>query len=437
MCGRQMGGTRRRGVPVACHYNQRHSKARVVGTGRALVPDVMMSKLDTLFFAELERAEQRRVRRRLRTVTPAPGGRIRVNGAPMVNFSSNDYLGLSKHPALIERAHAWAAEYGASAQASRLVCGNLDLHERVEAKLAHLKGTEAALLLASGWQANAAVLPALLAAAAVQGEPQVYTDRLNHASLHHGCQAAGTRQIRFRHNDMDHLETLLAARPDTPGAKFIITESVFSMDGDRTDVARLAALAERHGAFVYLDEAHATGVLGPRGMGLAGLAPGGIDLIMGTFSKALGGFGAYIAGSRALCDYLLNTCSGFIYTTALPPAVLGAMDAALDLVPGLDAERARLATHGQRLRAALRELGMDTAASSTQIVPAIVHDEARALALGAALEREGLLAVAIRPPTVPANTSRLRIALSAAHTDDDVTRLIDALAAASQGWPAA
>jgi 8-amino-7-oxononanoate synthase len=393
-----------------------------------------MSKLDTLFFAELERAEQRRVRRRLRTVTPAPGGRILVNGAPMVNFSSNDYLGLSKHPALIERAHAWAAGYGASAQASRLVCGNLDLHERVEAKLAGLKGTEAALLLASGWQANAAVLPALLAAAAVQGEPQVYTDKLNHASLHHGCQAAGVRQIRFRHNDLDHLESLLAARADTPGAKFIVTESVFSMDGDRTDVARLADLAERHGAFIYLDEAHATGVLGPRGMGLAGLAPGRIDLIMGTFSKALGGFGAYIAGSRALCDYLVNACSGFIYTTALPPAVLGAMDAALDLVPGLDAERARLAAHGDRLRAALHELGMDTAASSTQIVPAIVNDEARALALGAALEREGLLAVAIRPPTVPANTSRLRIALSAAHTEDDVTRLIGALATARRGW---
>ncbi|MPT28508.1 MAG: 8-amino-7-oxononanoate synthase [Achromobacter sp.] len=391
-----------------------------------------MSKLDTLFSSELARAEARRVRRRLRTATAAAPGRIVLGGAPVLNFSSNDYLGLSRHPLLVERAREWAARHGAGAQASRLVCGNLDLHEQVEAKLARLKGTEAALLLASGWQANAAVLPALLRAAAGQGEIELYADKLNHASLHHGCQAAGARQIRFRHNDLDHLESLLAARAGpaaAPAVRFIITESVFSMDGDRTDVARLAALAERYQAFVYLDEAHATGVLGPGGMGLAGLAPGGIDLAMGTFSKALGGFGAYVAGSRALCDYLVNACSGFIYTTALPPAVLGAMDAALDLVPTLDAERARLAASGQRLRGALRSLGVDTGGSSTQIVPAIVGDAARALALAATLEQRGLLAVAIRPPTVPAGTSRLRIALSAAHRDADIDQLIDGLTA--------
>lgn len=391
-----------------------------------------MSKLDSLFSSELAQAETRRVRRRLRTASAAPPGRIVLNGAPVLNFSCNDYLGLSRHPLLIERAREWAARHGAGAQASRLVCGNLDLHEQVEAKLARLKGTEAALLLASGWQANAAVLPALLRVAASQGEVELYADKLNHASLHHGCQAAGVRQIRFRHNDLDHLESLLAARAEGTGkpvARFIVTESVFSMDGDRTDVARLADLADRYQAFVYLDEAHATGVLGPGGMGLAGLAPGRIDLAMGTFSKALGGFGAYVAGSRALCDFLINTCSGFIYTTALPPAVLGAMDAALDLVPTLDAERARLAASGLRLRAALQEMGLDTGASSTQIVPAMVGDEARALAMAAALEQRGLLAVAIRPPTVPAGTSRLRVTLSAAHREADVSQLIDGFAA--------
>ncbi|MGO4399689.1 aminotransferase class I/II-fold pyridoxal phosphate-dependent enzyme [Achromobacter sp. PAB15] len=402
-----------------------------------------MSKLDSLFFSELAAADTRRVRRRLRTATAAPPGRIVLNGAPVLNFSSNDYLGLSKHPLLIERAREWAARHGAGAQASRLVCGNLDLHEQVEAKLARLKGTEAALLLASGWQANAAVLPALLRAAASQGDIELYADKLNHASLHQGCQAAGVKQIRFRHNDLDHLESLLAAKVKAgagtgagtgagrgkPVSRFIVTESVFSMDGDRTDVARLADLADRYQAFVYLDEAHATGVLGPGGMGLAGLAPGRIDLAMGTFSKALGGFGAYVAGSRALCDYLINTCSGFIYTTALPPAVLGAMDAALDLVPTLDAERARLGANGDRLRAALQDMGLDTGDSSTQIVPAIVGDEARALDMAASLERRGLLAVAIRPPTVPAGTSRLRLTLSAAHRDADVAQLIDGIKA--------
>ncbi|MCY1528540.1 8-amino-7-oxononanoate synthase 2 [compost metagenome] len=392
-----------------------------------------MSKLDSLFSSELAQAQARRVRRRLRTATAAAPGRIVLGGAPILNFSSNDYLGLARHPLLVERAREWTARHGAGAQASRLVCGNLDLHEQVEAKLARLKGTEAALLLASGWQANAAVLPALLRAAASQGEVELYADKLNHASLHHGCQAAGVRQIRFRHNDLDHLEALLAARAEAaagkPVSRFIVTESVFSMDGDRTDVARLAGLADRHQAFVYLDEAHATGVLGPGGMGLAGLAPGRIDLAMGTFSKALGGFGAYVAGSRALCDYLINACSGFIYTTALPPAVLGAMDAALDLVPAMDAERARLAAAGDRLRAALRTMGLDTGASSTQIVPALVGDAARALEMASALEQRGLLAVAIRPPTVPAGTSRLRVTLSAAHRDADVSRLIDGFAA--------
>jgi 8-amino-7-oxononanoate synthase len=386
-----------------------------------------MSKLDSLFAQALLRADTARTRRHLRPAGPAPAGRIELGGKQLLNFSSNDYLGLARHPALAERAAAWAREYGSGAQASRLVSGNLDLHVQVEAKLARAKGTEAALLFASGWQTNAAVLPALLAAAARLGEPQVYADKLNHASLHHGCQAAGVRQIRFRHNDLDHLEALLTARADQPGARFIVTESVFSMDGDRSDVARLAQLAERHDAFLYLDEAHATGVLGPNGMGLASLAPRGVDLAMGTFSKALGGFGAYVAGSRVLCDYLVNACSGFIYTTALPPSVLGAMDAALDLVPQLDAERARLAASGVRVRQALAELGLDTGNSSTQIVPAVVGGAGRALALSEAMQARGVLAVAIRPPTVAAGFSRLRIALSAAHDAADLDLLIGAL----------
>lgn len=387
-----------------------------------------MSRLDPLFSQALEQAGKLATRRYLRPVQAAPAGRIIVQGRSLINFSGNDYLGLAHHPALLERARAWTALHGAGAQASRLVCGTLDLHEQVEAKLARFKGTEAALLFASGWQLNASVLPALINAAAARGKVEIYTDKLNHASLHHGCQAAGMRQIRFRHNDFAHLDAQLAAHADTPATRFIVTESVFSMDGDRADVVELSAIAARHDAFLYLDEAHATGVLGPRGMGLSGLAPGGVDLVMGTFSKALGGFGAYVAGSRVMCDYLVNHCSGFIYSTALPPAVLGAMDAALDLLPHMDAERAHLAGSAERLRQALRALDIDPGLSSTQIVPAIVGDAAEALTLSAALQAAGMLAVAIRPPTVPAGTSRLRIALSAAHTDADVSRLIDALA---------
>jgi 8-amino-7-oxononanoate synthase len=205
------------------------------------------------------------------------------------------------------------------------------------------------------------------------------------------------------------------------------------MDGDRADLARLRALADAHDAFLYVDEAHATGVLGPRGMGLCGDVPGGVDLVMGTFSKALGGFGAYVAGSRALIDVLVNACAGFIYTTALPPTVLGAIDAALDLAPGMEAERASLASNAALVRAAFADMGVDTGASSTQIVPALVGPEAAAMDLAASLRDRGILAVAIRPPTVPAGTSRLRFALSAAHDGAAVERLIGAM---RTSWPA-
>ena len=391
-----------------------------------------MSKFDASFEDALAQAEARGRRRVLRTVEPLDGGRVRVDGRVLIDVASTDYLGLSRHPEVIARACAWTQRYGAGAGGSRLLRGTFDAHRAVEAKLARLHGAEAALLFATGWQANASILPALFAAG--EGPALVFADRLIHASLHQGCQAAGVRQIRFRHNDLDHLESLLNARAGEPGRRFVITESVFSVDGDRADVVRLADIAERHGAFLYLDEAHATGVLGPGGMGLAGLAPGKVDLVMGAASKALGGFGAYVAGSAVLIDYLINACSGLIYSTATPPAVLGAMDAALDLAPGMDAERTHLHRLGERLRAGLAALGADTAGSSTQIVPAVVGGERATLALAEALRDAGFLVSAIRPPTAPEGKSRLRFSLSAALAEADVEAL---LAALGQAWPAA
>lgn len=385
---------------------------------------------DDLFRQALDGLDQSGRRRRLRALTPAgPGCLETADGRQLTDFSSNDYLGLSQHPLLIERSRGMAALWGAGSGGSRLVTGTRPLHTALERRIAALKGTEAALLFASGWQANASLVPALarLSAETAGGPPLVFTDRLNHASLHQGCAATGVRQIRFRHNDLVHLETLLAARDGVPGLRIILTESVFSMDGDRADVPALAALAKRYGAFLCLDEAHATGVLGPGGAGLASEAPGAIPLIMGTFSKALGGMGAYIAGSRALCDWLSNTASGFVFSTALPPAVLGAADAALELVPGMDAERARVADYAQQLRAMLHAAGLETGASSTQIVPVMIGETGRAAEAAAALEAEGFLAVAIRPPTVPQGESRLRIALSAVHDEETVRRLGDCL----------
>lgn len=373
----------------------------------------------------LDQLDQAGRRRRLRAVTQRCGGRLDLGGRTVVDFSSNDYLGLASHPQLISRARDYAATWGAGAGASRLVCGNLLPFAQIEEKLARGKGAEAALVFVSGFQANSSILPALFDSKVLGAEPLVYCDRLNHASLIQGCLAAGVRQIRFRHNDLGHLEELLQAGDDRP--RFIVTETVFSMDGDRADLAGLVRLAERYGAFLYVDEAHATGVLGEGGFGLAKGLAGPNCLVMGTFSKALGGFGAYVACTAGLRDYLINRCPGLIYATALPPAVLGAMDAALDLVPTLGAERSRLAGLAERFRHAMAAAGLDTGLSSTQIVPVILGAEDRALNLARALEDEGMLGVAIRPPTVPPGSSRIRFALSARHTDEEVDRLIEAV----------
>ncbi|GAC86418.1 alpha-oxoamine synthase/8-amino-7-oxononanoate synthase [Gluconobacter thailandicus F149-1 = NBRC 100600] len=384
-----------------------------------------MTLFDAHFAAALQKRDAVGTRRVLRPVTRETGAILR-DGQRLIDVSSNDYLGLADHPLLRERAADWALRYGTGARASRLVSGTLDLHQAVEEKLARFKHCDAALLFASGWQANASVVPALCALSVAQtGHPMiVFSDRLNHASLHHGCAAAGVRQVRFRHNDLAHLETLLKREAATPGLRMIVTESVFSMDGDRADIPALRSLADRYDAFLYVDEAHATGVLGPQGEGLSG---GLADLTMGTCSKALGGMGAYIAGSRLLCDYLINHASGFIYSTALPPAVLGAIDTALDVIPGMDTERKTLLGQAGTLRTILNNAGFDTAESTTQIVPVLIGEAQRALDVATALEGEGFLTVAIRPPTVPAGTARLRIALHVGLQDADVERLAAAI----------
>ena len=384
----------------------------------------MGSRLDELAEARLaELAEAGRLRR-LRPYRREGAHVIRSDGARLIDFSGNDYLGLSRHPALIARSREWTECYGAGASASRLVTGTLDAYLTVEERLAAFKGTEAALIFNAGFQANATILPAL---AELFGETIVYADRLNHASLHHGITAGGLRQQRFRHNDLDHLGTLLARDLDKPGRRLIVTESVFSMDGDRAPLAALIALTEEFGAFLYVDEAHATGILGPRGRGLTAEHPGRVDLVMGTLGKALGGFGAYVAGSRRLIDFLINRCAGFIYSTALPPSVFGALDAALDLIPAMEAERAKVRDHAEMFRRAAQANGFSTAASDTQIVPLLIGGNDATLSAQARLEEQGLLAIAIRPPTVPEGEARLRLSFSAAHSDGDVARLTEAL----------
>lgn len=381
-----------------------------------------MARLDDRWGPHLEGLSAKGGRRVLKPGRPEGAAALWRNGRRLINFSSNDYLGLAGHPALIERARAWTEEWGAGARSSRLVTGTTELHAALEDKLARLKGAEAGLILNSGYQANSAILPALFDRRILGAEAVVFADTLIHASLHHGCRSAGVRPHLFRHSDLDHLEELLNEHGG--GARFIITESVFSMDGDRADLTALAGLAERHDAFLYVDDAHATGVLGPQGLGLASTAGTGIDLVMGTFSKGLGGFGAYVVCSAVMKDYLVNRCRGLIYSTALPPGVLGAMDAALDIVPTLDAERQRLHAGAEALRQALSGAGLDTAGSTTQIVPALIGEVDTVLAVSAMLEEAGVLGIAIRPPTVPVGTSRIRFAVTADHSSEDLDALI-------------
>lgn len=356
-------------------------------------------------------------------VAAASARTLRAGGKTYLNLASNDYLGLRFHPALIERARQWAELYGAGAGASRLVTGNLELFGALEAKIAALKAQPAALIMASGFQANAAALQALLDRSVLGAEPLVFSDRLNHASMHFGCAAAGAHETRYRHGDANHLAQLLIHFQRDARPKFILTESVFSMDGDVAPLADIGRLAREHGAMLIVDDAHATGILGKGGRGLSDEA----DITIGTFSKALGGFGAYVACSATMRDYLINRCSGLIYSTAPPPPVLGAMDAALDLLPGLDTERAHVAALADRFREGARALGFDTGASTTQIVPLILGSNEAALAMSKRLRDAGIFATAIRPPTVPAGTARIRFAFTAAHEEADIDAALAAL----------
>ena len=387
-----------------------------------------MTRFDHLFQQGLEKlAEQGRLRTP-RALNPAGHGLLeRADGTVLVDFSSNDYLGLRTHPLLQERATQWGQRFGTGSGASRLVTGTCSGAVGLENRLASLKGMEAACILSSGWQANATLVPALarLSVAVTGAPPTMLVDKLIHASLYHGCAAAGVRPVRFRHNDASHLEALLH-KVEGPGLKIVLTESVFSMDGDRADMAALAGVCRTNGAFLCVDEAHATGILGKEGKGLAdGLA----DLVIGTFSKALGGMGAFVASSSAVCRWLENSGSGYIYSTAPSPMVLGAVEAALDLLPRPEMERVRVRVTdlAERFRRHMQAGGLDTGPSSTQIVPVVVGREETALGLSRSVEAAGFLAIAIRPPTVPPGACRLRVVLHAQHTAEQVDALAEAI----------
>lgn len=353
------------------------------------------------------------------------------------DFSSNDYLCLAQRSEIVEAGHECAKKYGAGATGSRLLSGNLDCFEVLETQVAQFKNAEASLVFSSGYQANASGLAALLDKSLWGGmAPLVFTDRLNHASLHHACQLAGVKQIRFRHNDMAHLSELLDKHADSALPKIIVSETVFGMEGDLLPIEQLAEIALQHKAVVYLDEAHATGVWGPEGRGLGAIKHPAVHalkalghwVIMGTFSKAVGVSGAYIACSEIFKQYLVNRCTGFVYSTAPTPFVVGAVGKALEIIPGLNKERTALHTAAETLRKRAHELGFDTGMSNTHIVPLVVGSNTASLELKAHLQQVGIRTSAVRPPTVPLNAARVRLALNTRHSQEVYDKLLHHLA---------
>lgn len=345
-----------------------------------------------------------------------------------VDFTSNDYLGLAAHPRLRQRLGSWLEEEEAcGAPASRLLRGNTPRHEALERRLARFKGTEGALLFPSGYQANVGLLTAL-----IQPQDRVLSDQLNHASLIDGLRLAGCTKVIFPHRDVDAVKEALA-RPHGGGRTFLVTESLFSMDATVAPLDRYLELARRHGAELIVDEAHATGLFGETGAGLVehfGVA-GEVTAVVSTFGKAFGVGGAFVGASEVVVETLVNRARSFIFSTAPPPALLVLLEAALDLVEEEPWRRERVMELAQRLRQALKLHRLEVLGEDGPVVPVVLGENERALAVAEHLRKAGLDARAVRPPTVPEGTARLRLSVHADHLEEEVDRLAEEIAVAA------
>ena len=373
----------------------------------------------------LEDLKARALYRRLVSVGSAAGPYVSVEGRTVLVFASNNYLGLANDPRVKEAARRGIERWGWGAGASRLVSGHTDAHAALEADLAAFKGAEAALVFPTGYMTNLGAVTSLVGRGDI-----VFSDRENHASLYDAARLSGARLARYAHGDAGAAADLLAKHHDGPGRRLLVTDTVFSMGGDLAPLAALAEACRRSGAMLLVDEAHATGILGPTGAGLAealGIHEE-ITASVGTLSKALGGIGGFVAASREVCDLLVNRARPFLYTTALPAAACEAARAALEIVRTEPERRRRVLGLADQLRARLAEAEFDTGSSASPIVPILLGEADRALAAAEALLERGIFCPAIRPPTVPAKTSRLRVSLTAEHTDEHIDRLVRALA---------
>ena len=363
--------------------------------------------------------------RELRPLSFRRNSRVYFSEKEYIDFSSNDYLGLAGHPKLIKASKEALDKFGTSSSASRLLSGDLEIHHRLEDKVAQFKNKESALVFNSGYQANIGIISALYSKS-----DAIFSDRLNHASIIDGIRLSGARMFRFQHNDLNHLEYSLKKERQKFKNGLIITETIFSMDGDRPDLKGLVVLKDKYNCQIMVDEAHATGIYGKNGSGVIeeeGLS-NRVELIMGTFSKALGSFGAYLAASKKTVEYLINTCRSFIYSTALPPAVAACNLASIDLIKNEPERRKALLESAKFFRQALRNKGFHVRGDS-QIVPLIIGENLKTVEFASNLEERGYWVLPIRPPTVAQGQARLRFSLTFHHNRGVLEKLIDEISA--------
>ena len=380
-----------------------------------------MSNLNDQLSAELDKSRAEGLYRRLRTITSAQGPRIVLDGRELLNFSSNDYLGLANDPALKRAAIVAIEKYGVGAAASRLVCGNLQPYEDLERKLAAFKAREAAIVFGSGYAANVGTITALVGEGDV-----VILDKLDHASVIDGARQSGATIRVYPHKNLSKLEAILK-QGDTFRRKLIVTETVFSMDGDLAPLAEIVVLKEKYGAWLMIDEAHATGLYASNRRGIAEAAgvEEQIDITLGTLSKALGCAGGFVVGSQCLIDFLRNRARSLIYSTALPPSVCAAAAAAVDFVMSEDGHQRRdqLWRNVSALKNGLSAVGVPNE-SRSPIIPIIVVDVCKAVECSRQLQERGIFVAAIRFPTVPKGKARLRVTVTAAHQQTDIERFV-------------
>ncbi len=374
--------------------------------------------------AQRKRQGLYRIRRHLQA---AQGVRVRLRGKELLNFASNDYLNLASDPRLARAAARAAKRYGCGAGASPLVAGYLPPHRALENALARWEGKEAALVFSSGFAANLALVSALAGR-----ETVIFSDELNHASIIDGCRLSRARVEIYRHGDVNHLDDLIRSQGGSARRRLVVSETIFSMDGDLAPLAEIMDVAQRHDCLLLIDEAHATGVLGEHGRGVIDLVPMPVSLDpdrlikMGTLSKALGSQGGFVCGSHRLIRWLVNRARPYIFSTALAPPAAAAAHRALGVVAKEPERRRRLQGLATLLRDQLQKIGYPSP-SRSQIIPIIAGAAGAATELSARLQERGLLVPAIRPPSVPAGTARLRVSLSAGHTEEDILRLVTAL----------